>query len=43
MICLPLGDAVLAERMPILTRDWLVEHTTTGKNQTFNNLIKKKA
>ena len=27
MIRLPLSDAVVAEGMPILTRDWLVKHT----------------
>lgn len=42
MTWLPLGDAVVAEGMPILTRDWLVEHTITGKTQTFKNLLPKK-
>lgn len=31
MVRLPLGDAVVAEGMPILTRDWLVEHTKAAK------------
>ena len=29
-----MGDAVVAEGMPILTRDWLVEHTITVKKIT---------
>ena len=43
MIWLPLGDAIVAEGRPILKRDWLGEHTITGRTKTFNIFITKKA